>query len=275
MSRRRLIGFLVRLLLLLIMLLGAIHLMQDRLLHYPEPIDREIALALAKDLRLMPWPDAGEPRAWVREPSGTATARGTIVLFHGNAGHALHRSWFADELGARGYRTVLAEYPGYGHRSGAMDEASLATDAVELIAAIRRRYDGPLILAGESLGAAVAAAALARDSTGISAVMLMTPWNDLGSVAAYHYPILPAPMTRLILRDRYDSVANLKDFTGPKLVLIAGRDSIIPARLGHALFNALGMSRKLLELPNSDHNDWTNEMCPAMWQEALTFIEGR
>lgn len=273
MWQKRFAAFLKFILLLLVMLLGAIYLIQDRLLHYPEPIDLAKALLVAKELRLAPWPDAAAPRGWLRETTGTT--RGTIVLFHGNAGHALHRSWFADELEARGYRTLLAEYPGYGHRTGAKDETTLSTDAAEVIAAIRQRFGGPLIVAGESVGAGVATAALAHGNSGVngvSAVMLITPWDNLASVASHHYPLL-LPV-RLVLRDRYDSVANLRGFTGPKFVLVAGRDSIIPAELGRRLFRELDANKKLLELPNSDHNDWTDEMRPEMWQAALTFLEG-
>lgn len=273
MWQKRFAAFLKFILLLLVMLLGALYLIQDRLLHYPEPIDRTKALLVTKELRLTPWPDAAAPLGWLRETP--ATTRGTIVLFHGNAGHALHRNWFADEMETRGYRTLLAEYPGYGHRSGAVDETTLSTDAAVVISAIRQRFGGLLIVAGESVGAGVASAALAHGNSGVngvSAVMLITPWNDLGSVASHHYPLLP---TRLVLRDRYDSVANLRGFTGPKFVLIAGRDSIIPAELGHRLFDRLDANKKLLVLPNSDHNNWTDEMRPEMWQAALTFLEGR
>ncbi len=268
MWQMRALKYFKRLLLLFVMLLGAIYLIQDRLLHYPEQIDRAAALSMAKDLRLAPWPDSTAPRGWLRETA--RTTRGTIVLFHGNAGHALYRSWFADELETHGYRTLLAEYPGYGHRPGAMDEATLSADAEEVIASIRNSYSGPLIVAGESIGAGVAAAALARGKTGVDAVMLITPWNNLASVAVHHYPLLPA---RLILRDRYDSVANLKEFRGPKLVLIAGRDSIIPAELGRKLFMELAANKKLLEMSNSDHNNWTGEMRPEMWEAALNFLE--
>lgn len=193
-------------------------------------------------------------------------------MFHGNDGHALQRGWFADEMERLGYRTLLAEYPGYGHRPGATDEQTLSTDAAETIAALRQGFAGPLIVAGKSLGAGVASAALARDPSGVAGVMLMTPWDNLGNVASYHYPILPA---RLLLRDRYDSIANLNVFKGPKFVLIAERDSIIPAKFGHTLFNSLDAKKKLLELPNSEHNDWLNEMRPENWQEAMQFLSAQ
>lgn len=257
------------------MLGTALYLIQDRLLHYPEAIAPAAAPDLARAERLAPWPDAANPRGWLRETP--QTTRGTVVLFHGNGGHALHRGWFADAFESLGYRTLLAEYPGYGHRSGNTDETTLVAEAASLIASLRQQSQSRLILAGESLGAGVASAALAqlaRDNgaAGIDAVMLITPWNDLASVAGHHYPLLPV---RLLLRDRYDSATNLRRYEGPKLVLVAGDDAIIPSPLGRRLFDTLGAHKKLIELPGRGHNDWTDAMTAEHWQQALAFLEGR
>ena len=245
--------------------------MQDRLLHYPEAIDLPAALVTARELQLTPWPDAAAPRGWLRATPDAA--RGTILLFHGNGGHALHRSWYADQLQRHGYRTLLAEYPGYGHRPGSKDEANLAGDAAETLAAVRRQFDGPLLLAGESLGAGVVAAALAHSESapGVTGVLLITPWNTLLDVAAHYYP---RALVRLVLRDRYDSIANLAGYSGPKVVLIAGSDAIIPAQFGRELYRGLGPKKKLLELPGADHNDWMSAMRPETWRELLAFLEG-
>lgn len=275
----RLAWALARMLLMGVIMLGALaYFRQDRMLHYPEAIEAAAALALAQEQRLAPWPDAAAPLGWLRETAPPlATPRGTVVLFHGNGGHALQRGWFADELERLGYRTLLAEYPGYGHRTGVTDEASLVGDAARLIASLRRQTGGRLILAGESLGAGVASAALARLSAngaaaGIDAIWLITPWNDLASVAGHHYPLLPV---RLILRDRYDSAANLKDYKGPKLLFVAGSDSVIPPELAHRLFDALDSHKMLIELPHRDHNDWVDAMKPGQWQAAVEFLEGK
>lgn len=259
------------LLLLIATMFGALYFLQDRLLHYPEAIDLPAALVAARDLQLTPWPDASAPRGWLR--ATPHTMRGTILLFHGNGGHALHRSWYADQLQRHGYRTLLAEYPGYGHRPGSKDEASLAGDAAETLAALRKQFPGPLLLAGESLGAGVAASALARSesASSVTGILLITPWNTLLDVAAHYYP---RTLVRLVLRDRYDSVANLAGYSGPKLVLLAGRDTIIPAPLGRALFDSLPPNKKLVEIPDGDHNDWMSAMRPATWREMLVFLEG-
>jgi hypothetical protein len=55
-------------------------------------------------------------------------------------------------------------------------------------------------------------------------------------VASMHYPFLPV---RLILRDRWDNVAALATYAGPKAVLVAGRDEVVSAAQGDLLFEKL------------------------------------
>ena len=95
-----------------VLFLAALYLGQDRLLYFPARAPLE-AWAVAG---LRPWPSEDDPRGLLREPDGAA--RGTAVVFHGNAGHAGHRGYYADALASLGWRVVLAEYPGYGPRAG-------------------------------------------------------------------------------------------------------------------------------------------------------------
>ncbi|CAG4884655.1 protein of unknown function [Georgfuchsia toluolica] len=195
---------------------------QDRLIYYPDHPLLSTVLAGARSSGLVPWPGQDDYRGLLREPAGKAC--GTVMLFHGNAGHAGHRAWYADEFARRGLRLILAEYPGYGPRSGKLGETALTADASAILALVRRQFPGPLLLAGESLGAGIAAAV--AQSAAADALLLITPWDDLRNVARHHYPWLPADW---LLGDRYDNVANLAGYRGRVAVVIAARDSIVDA----------------------------------------------
>lgn len=238
---------------------------QDRLIYYPDNPPLAAALAEARGRGLAPWPGENDYRGLLREPEGAA--RGTVVLFHGNAGHAGHRDWYADELNRLGLRLILAEYPAYGPRSGKLGEASLVADAAATLALVRRCFPGPLLLAGESLGAGVAAAVAQRADA--SALLLITPWDDMRNVARHHYPWLPAGW---LLRDRYDNVANLSGYRGRVAVIIAERDSIVPPMLGRALFDTLSEPRRLWVIPAADHNDWMEHVDEAWWRSVVGFL---
>jgi pimeloyl-ACP methyl ester carboxylesterase len=245
------------------LLLGVLSMLQDHLLYFPA----KATLAEMGRSGLSPWPSPVDFRGLVGEPAGAA--RGTAIVFHGNAGHAGQRAYYAEALLPLGLRVILAEYPGYGPRSGAVGEASLVADASDAIEAAHREFGAPLIVIGESLGAGVAAAAVARHPDRVAGVLLITPWDRLERLASFHYPWLPV---RWLLRDRYDSVAHLAGFGRPVLVVLAERDTIVPARFGRALYDALAQPKRLVVIEAAGHNDWLLRVDRSWWQQALDFL---
>ncbi len=197
--------------------------------------------------------------------------RGTAIVFHGNAGHAGHRDFYVRALEPLGMRVILAEYPGYGPRPGKPGEASFLADAEQTLELAHRQYGGPLLVIGESLGSAVAAAAAARQRELTAGLLLITPWDRLANVGSYHYPWLPV---KWMLRDEYDSMAQLAGFDRPVVVAVAERDSIVPARLGTALHAGLGGPKQLVVIAGSDHNDWPDRVDAAWWRAVIGFALG-
>ncbi|SPK74156.1 conserved protein of unknown function [Cupriavidus taiwanensis] len=243
--------------------LAAIAMLQDHFLYFPERAS--VGDMVTPGLRAWPGPD--DFRGLVAEPRGPV--RATALVFHGNAGHAGHRDYYASALAPLGVRVILAEYPGYGPRPGTLGERSFVADAEQSIALARRQYGAPLLLIGESLGAGVAAAAAARQRDHVAGVLLITPWDKLTHLASHHYPWLPAGW---VLRDRYDSVASLAGFGRPVMVAVAERDTIVPARFGEALHASLGEPRRLAVIPGAGHNDWIRHVDQAWWQDAAAFL---
>jgi hypothetical protein len=245
---------------------GGLAVFQDNQLYFPDRPPLADVVAEARRAGLAPWPDADAYRGLLGEPQ--APVRGTLLLFHGNAGHAGQRGWYAGMLNRQGVRVILAEYPGYGPRAGELGETAFVADAAQTLALARRQFPGPLIIAGESLGAAVAAA-VATDAAATDGLLLITPWDELKNVAGHHYPWLPVGW---LLRDRYDSAGNLAGYRGRVAVVVAERDSIVPAKFGHALFAPLPEPKRLWTIPAADHNDWWNRVDDAWWETLTRFL---
>ena len=240
--------------------LALVYLWQDRLLYFPQRATvEEVASA-----GLAPWPSAEDFRGLVAEPRGAV--RGTAIVFHGNAGHVGHRAFYAQALVPLGFRVILAEYPGYGPRAGKPGEANFIRDASELVAAAHDQYGGPLLLVGESLGAAVAAGAGALQPERTEGLVLITPWDRLARVASHHYRWLPV---KWLLREPYDTAARLAKFERPVVVIVAEQDSIVPARFGFALHAALGGPKHLIQIEGAGHNDWPGRVDASWWQTAM------
>ena len=262
----KLTGFILSLTIACLTVLAGTVMLQDRLLYFPT----RVALEDIASGGLQAWPAPHDFRGLVAEPAGAV--RGTAIVFHGNAGHAGHRRHYATALTRLGLRVILAEYPGYGPRDGALGERNLVDDAGQTIALAHRLHGPPLLLIGESLGAGVAAAAGARQRDKTVGLLLITPWDRLERVAAHHYPWLPVDW---LLRDRYASTDHLASFGRPVWVAVAERDRIVPAHLGIALYEALADPKRLAVIASANHNDWVDHIAPAWWQEATTFLLDR
>jgi hypothetical protein len=245
---------------------------QEALLFLPEQAPLESVRREAQAVGFRLWPvESADYRALLAEPSVPAV--GTCVIWHGNAGSARQRDYLAAPLLALGWRVVVAEYPGYGARPpGSLREAALVAEARSLAEEVRGRFGDPLVVVGESLGAALAAAVAGDPGLSVQGVLLLTPWQDLAGVARHHYPWLPVG---LLLRDRFDNAAALRDYRGPVLIATAGGDEIVPATQGERLYAQLAtVHKRLHEIAGAGHNDWLDRLIGDTWLEWLLFVAG-
>lgn len=125
-----------------------------------------------------------------------------------------------------------------------------------------------LIYFGESLGAAVALG-LALEVPP-AALVLRSPFTSLAEVAKFHYPYLPA---RLLLRDRYPSLERVRRIGAPLLILIAGRDEIVPPSQARRLYKAAGEPKRLVVIPGAGHNDPEMLSGPQLVGEVVDFLQ--
>lgn len=260
-----------------------IYALQRKLIYYPARASEAALVEQARGVSLTAWRDAaGGVQGWKTTgtngaaPQQGALARPRIVLFHGNAGHALRRAYFADLLRTpasdAAWELYLFEYPGYGSRPGAPGEAEIVRRAVEAVDELWEQKPEPVFLMGESLGCAVAAAVARQRRERVAGLLLITPFNNLADVARFHYPFLPVP---LLLRERYASDENLRDYPGPVAFVLAANDEVIPVRLGQKLYDDYPGRKRLWLLPDAGHNDIAYEPSARWWREALRFLRGK
>ncbi|UCC64681.1 MAG: alpha/beta hydrolase [Anaerolineae bacterium] len=269
---RNLVSFLIGLLALYAILVVVAYLWQDRMLYFPSKATRRGTVAAAAQRGLVLWPD-DDYRGLV-SATPLATHRGTVLVWHGNAGSAIHRAHYVSALQRLGFHAILVEYPAYGARSGDVGEASFVRDAVEVARLAEETFGGPLYVWGESLGcgiaSAVAAAAVTADlELDVQGAVMLTPWDSLPRLAQRLYWYLPA---RWLIRDRYDNVGNLQAFDGPVAVLMADRDEIIPNAHTKRLYESLPGQKRLWVFENAGHNTWPMSPDAGWWAEVMEYV---
>jgi pimeloyl-ACP methyl ester carboxylesterase len=252
--------------------LAGLWFLQRRLLYFPVRYERAPAEREARALGLEAWTgDGGTLLGWVHRTPG---ARGRLVVFHGNAGSALDRTYFVAALAraapALPLDVYLAEYPGYGPCPGAPSEPAILASARAQLAAARRIGTGPLLVAGESLGSAVAALAAADSGAAVDGVLLVTPLASVPAVASRHYPFAPS----FVHRDAWRSDRALPRWRGRLAVIVAGRDEVVFPDLGRALYDAFAGPKRLWVDEAATHNsvDWRPDL--PRWREIVELLAG-
>ena len=244
--------------------------LQHNLLYYPSTFMPSKESLTANNIQC--WPsNAGNYKGFV-STSESNHVKGTIIVFHGNAGTAADRIYYIKALVTLGYRVILAEYPGYGARGGKMGETSFVSDAKETVQDAYKHYGRPLFLLGESLGCGVAAAVAKEPPVTIDGILLITPWDTLLSVANSKFPWLPL---RFFMKDKYDNMSNLNGYQGRIAIVGAERDEIIPMRHTVALYQSLPGRKAMWVVKGAGHNDWPMIVGNPWWREIMEFLSGK
>lgn len=227
-------------------------LLQDRLIYYPArdvPSPAAVGLPEAQPITVSTT-DGLALDAWYVPASGDAV--GAVLVLPGNAGNRAGRAPLAARLRAMGLATLLLDYRGYGGNPGRPSQDGLLADAHAGAAALAERTglpDDRIVYFGESLGSAVAAGLAAQRPPG--ALVLRSPFPSLAAVGELVYPWLPVG---LLLRDRYPAATWLESYAGPTLVVIGGRDRLVPPELSRRAAAAPTGPTDVRTVDGADHN---------------------
>jgi pimeloyl-ACP methyl ester carboxylesterase len=243
---------------------------QNKLIYFPSRASEKELLREAQRADLEPWRDeTGAIIGWRSRPAQSpSTAR--FLVFHGNAGYALHRwpyaAGFSDALPCE---VFLLEYPGYGARVGSPNESTLLAAGEQAVRLLKKESALPVFIVGESIGSGVAAGVAARVPDLVSGLILITPLSSLDDVAAYHFRWLPV---RLLLRDHYPAIEWLKKYHGPLAVTVASEDEIIPNKFGRKLYDSYAGPKRLWTKPGM-HNTVHTSLDPLWWRAVVDFVQ--
>jgi hypothetical protein len=193
-------------------------------------------------------------------PARSAGAAPLIMNTHGNG--ELIDQW-AERVGPlrdAGVGVLLVEYPGYGRSGGKPSENSITAAMLAAFdwAANDPRVDARRIVAhGRSMGGGAAGQLAARRP--LAALVLESTYTSLADMVRAH------GLPDFLVSNRFDTVAALRAFRGPVLIMHGVDDEVIP--FGHARLLAAAAPRaRFVELA-CGHND-----CPPQWELVLGFL---
>lgn len=244
--------------------------LQRQMIYYPTVAGEGELLAEAGRLGMQAWRDDNDGLVgWRPLRQGDGGQR--VLVFHGNAGFALHREYFVEGFHTQGknWEIYLFEYPGYGSRPGSPSETAIKSAATQALKLLLSRDPRPVYLIGESLGSGVASHLAATFPKQVAGLLLVTPFSNLAEVAAHHFKWLPL---RALLTEHYDSMAALSRYRGPVAFLLAGNDEVVPTALGQRLHDHYQGPRWLRVVSGAGHNSLPLHPGADWWSEVSAFL---
>ena len=149
------------------------------------------------------------------------TGSDALIYFGGNA-EDVSRNMPDFSQAFPNYAIYLLHYPGYGGSSGSPSEQAIIADALALFDHVYADHKN-IVVVGRSLGSGVAVRLASLRP--VERLVLVTPYDSLGDVAARNYPFLPA---RWLLRDKFESWRYAPQVTAPTRIIVAEQDEVIP-----------------------------------------------
>jgi fermentation-respiration switch protein FrsA (DUF1100 family) len=170
-----------------------------------------------------------------------------------------------------GANVFIFDYQGYGQSQGRPSQLATAADARAAIAHLRGRSDvdpGRIAYYGESLGGAIAIELATAAPP--SALAVQSSFTSIADMTHLKYPALTFLLPFASMR--YDSLAAIPKLRVPLLFIHGNADTLVPPEHGRRLFEAANEPKRLLIVPDADHNDIFSRGGPSLWRDLRDFF---
>lgn len=226
-------------------------------------------------------------RGWWRESDAPSSRVAILLHGMGETGPAMAER--AELLLANGWDVCLPDSRAFGRSGGrfASFGARESGDVRRWIDWIeeRRRPTSRILIWGRSMGAAVAARTASEDRR-VSAIILEVPYHDLASSVAVRLGRSKLPCPGLLARAllaRAGAIAGgslrwprpldmAPDVAAPSLLLVGGRDRLVPRSSSDRLTEALGGFAEIAEVPDADHAEVFDQGGPELYRRIGEFL---
>ena len=216
-----------------------LYLMQRKFIYYPSPV---VSHSYVTEVIVV------DDKIRLNLIAGNAGSSEAVIYFGGNAESVASAA--PDLIATLPDKAVyLVNYRGYGGSDGMPTELHLFKDAEIIFDFVSARHARVSVI-GRSLGSGVACWLATQRP--VDGMVLITPYDSILNLARKAYPVFPVGW---LLKDQYRSIDYAPDIKTSVSVILAGRDSVIPAASSNRLIQAFSGEVNVSVLENSDHNN--------------------
>ena len=180
-----------------------------------------------------------------------------LLYLHGrrfNIGANINQSYRFQQLG---FSVLLVDYRGYGRSQGGFPKESQvyedAETAYNYLVKQRQLSPSQILLYGHSLGGAVAIE-LAIKHPEAAGLIVHNSFTSMLDMVENHAFLRFFPI-RLLLTQRFDSIAKVKSLKMPVLFVHGIADRFVPATMSKKLYASSLQPKRLLLVPNATHHN--------------------
>ena len=211
--------------------------------------------------------------------AAAADRRGTLIYLHGVADNRGSSVGVVQRFRARGFDVVAYDSRAHGRSTG--DNCTYGYyEKQDLTHVMETLADGPVVLVGTSLGAAVALQAAAGDAR-IRVVVAAETFSDLRTVASERAPFFFTAGTigrafTIAARDGRFAIDEVSPRRAaarilvPVLLIHGAADHETPPAHSQRVFDALPARKRLILVPGKGHNQ---SLSDSVWKDVENWID--
>lgn len=217
-------------------------LQQEKMVYQPWPQDFETCEAF-KDVEKV---THNGTRMYVERGE-----KGMVVLYHGNAGSACQRYFYADMFMEAGYGYVIPEYAGYSNDRRETTHMLVKQDVQNVVSYLLTQNTDTVLVMGESIGTGMASYHTSLQAP--EKLLLLAPFASLADIAKRKFWFYPSSF---MVDNAFDNTELLRNYTGLVTIVHGDRDTIIPRQSGIKLYESLLSEKKeFISIDGFGHND--------------------
>ena len=224
---------------------------QDKLIFFPQPLDKSYRYNLTGDDKevFIPTSDGNLINGILFHRPGN---QNVILYFHGNGGSLDSWQMTGEQILPLNCDLLIIDNRGYGKSTGAFSEKGFYDDAHSAYRyLIQSGYQPNQIIAyGRSLGTGIATELATTEK--VKALILESPYTSLPDVAGEKMSWL---LPKLLLRYRLNTLARAPKLNVPVLIIHGAQDELIPCAQGQRIYAAISSPKKLLLIAGGGHNN--------------------
>lgn len=237
--------------LLIILILGVLYFFQEKLIFYPDKLDKNYHYHFSQNFRELSIKTADDKllNALLFETDNT---KGLIFYLHGNAGSLESWGSVAEVYTDLNYNVFILDYRGFGKSEGKINGEELLYEDNQLAYnKMKELYkEEDILLLGSSIGTGMAAKLAADNSPRL--LILQAPFYSLRTMMSSQFYFPP-----FILRYQFRTDKFLKQCRCPVVIFHGDNDEIVDYKWSLKLKEEFNDKIQLFILPGEEHNGIT------------------